>query len=109
MRSGFSVCAKAFRCQVLFPRKLPRSTTCSFRLATLLRLETLAEYSRTSPSRRGKPVSAGGRTFFELAGKVFETGFPARAPTRVFRGGHGLETGGSAAPLPRPARFPTRH
>src|SRR5258706_9063408 len=96
MRSGFSVCAKAFRCQVPFPRKLPRSTTCSFRVATLLRLETLAEYSRTSPARRGNSVSAGGRTFFELAGQGFRTGLAARAPTGLFAGGGGREPGRSA-------------
>src|SRR5712692_1407586 len=102
MRSGFSVCAKAFRCQVLFPKKLPRSTTCSFRVATLLRLETLAEYSRTSPARRGNSVSAGGRTFFELAGKVCEPDFAAGAPTGFFaEGTHGNR-------VARPRRLPER-
>src|SRR5260221_13631866 len=96
MRSGFSVCAKAFRCQVLFPRKLPRSTTCSFRVATLLRLETLAEYSRTSPARRGNSVSAGGRTCFELAGKACRADLTGGPPTRLFPRGHASEPGGPA-------------
>src|SRR5258706_4935489 len=96
MRSGFSVCAKAFKCQVPFPRKLPRSTTCSFRVATLLRLETLAEYSRTSPARRGNSVSAGGKTLFELAGKGRATGLTAHPPTGFFSRGGSREPGGPA-------------
>src|SRR5260370_38825372 len=93
MRKGFSVCAKAFKCQVFFSRKLPRPTTCKRRVATFSRLETLAEYSRTSPDRRGNSVSAGGGTFFELAAKV---AFTTAGVTRFFTGGASRKTGGAA-------------
>src|SRR5712692_4217116 len=96
MRSGFSVCAKAFKCQVLFPRKLPRPTTCKRRFATLLSLETLAEYSRTSPGRRGNPVSTGGKTFFESAGSAGTGDFTPGALTGFFAGGASRKPGGSA-------------
>jgi len=64
---GFWVCAKACKCHVLFPRKLPRPATCSLRVATSLSLETLAVYSRTSPARSGTPVSMRDVTLFEPA------------------------------------------
>src|SRR5579859_2393991 len=59
MRSGFSVCAKAYRCQALLPKKLWRARVCRRRLATLLSLETSAENSRTSPACKGGVASAG--------------------------------------------------
>src|SRR2546429_9036520 len=69
MRNGLCVWAKACKCQTLFPRKVPRPATSSFKLATFSRLETLAVYSRTSPARRGNAVSTGAAAFFETAGR----------------------------------------
>src|SRR5260370_41913246 len=92
MRKGFSVCAKAFKCQVFFSRKLPRPTTCKRRVATFSRLETLAEYSRTSPDRRGNSVSAGGGTFLGTAAQIY---LPTRGPTRFFPRRPSPQTGGA--------------
>src|SRR5260370_27023381 len=70
MRNGFNVWANACKCQVLFPKKLPRPATCSFRVATLLSLEIFAAYSSTSPALSGSPASTGAAAFFESAGEV---------------------------------------
>src|SRR5256885_17023887 len=81
MRNAFCVCAKACKCQTLFPIKVPRPATWSFKLATFSRLETLAVYSRTSPGRRGNAVSTGAAAFFEMAGRwgLAAAAFPALA------------------------------
>src|SRR5712691_4156434 len=96
MRNGFSVGAESLKCKVLFPRKLPRPATCNFRVATLLRLETLAEYSRTSPARKGNPVSTGCKTFFESASEAGAVDFTAGAFTGFSAGGDSRKPGGSA-------------
>src|ERR1700687_2285268 len=81
MRNGFNVWANACKCQVLFPKKLPRPATCSFRVATLSSLETFAVYSRTSPALSGSPGSTGDATFFESAGKVDFTAAALEGPS----------------------------
>jgi len=47
---------KAFMMPGAVSRKLPRSTTCSFRVAHC-EIGNVAEYSKTSPARRGNSVS----------------------------------------------------
>src|SRR6267378_1415778 len=95
MRKGFWVCAKARRCQLFLPRKLPRPATSRRRVATLSSFETLAVYSRTSPARRGIPVSTGGAGFFESAGKDGKAGFTARALVGFSGGSASRKPGGS--------------
>src|SRR6202158_6150418 len=93
MRKGFNVWANACKCQVLFPKKLPRPATCNFRVATLLSLETFAVYSSTSPALRGSPASTGDAAFFESAGEV---DFTAAAFADFSAGVASRKPGGSA-------------
>jgi len=51
MRNGFSVCDESFQCQCSSQEIAVRQPAAS-NGPTLLRLETLAEYSRTSPDRK---------------------------------------------------------
>jgi len=90
MRSGFSVWRESFldaRCP--FPRKLPRSTTCSFRVATLLRLETLAEYSRNlaEPQEASRYVGGEAGSFFRIGGQGFAQRPSQPARQRAFFAG----------------------
>src|SRR5437762_8959274 len=101
MRNGLCVWAKACKCQTLFPRKVPRPATSSFKLATFSRLETLAVYSRTSPARRGNAVSTGAAAFFETAGR---RGLPAAALAGFAGGGASRNpAGGGIRPPARAA------
>src|ERR1700688_896623 len=75
MRKGFSVRAKACRCQAFFPKKLRRSTISRRRFATLLSLATSAANSNTSPARKGVAASPGagrspGAVTFDGAGEA---------------------------------------
>src|SRR6266849_1320444 len=85
MRSGFSVWAKAWRCQAVLPKKLRRSRICSCKLATLLRFATSVANSSTSPERMGPAASgAAGAAdafagFARDAGEVSGTELPREA------------------------------
>src|SRR5579859_1195944 len=71
MRNGFSVRAKACRCQAVLPKKVRRSRICSRKLATLLSFATSAANSSTSPARSGPAASE------EPGVTAAFTGFPA--------------------------------
>src|SRR5260370_21491816 len=106
MRNAFWVCAKACKCQVLFPRNVPRPATCSRKVATLLSWETLAVYSRTSPARRGSTASTGGAAFFEPRGKAdfaaaAFAGFAAGSASRKPGGSGDTTSGTGCAPCAR--------
>src|ERR1700675_626576 len=70
MRKGFSVCANAWRCHALLPRKFRFSATFKRRFATLFNFDTFAEYCQVSPARNGEPASATTAVFFESAGRL---------------------------------------
>src|SRR5216683_7771890 len=74
MRSGFSVCAMAWRCQAVLPKKVRRSRICSRKLATLLRFATSAANSSTSPERRGPAASGAAGAAGAFAGFAGDAG-----------------------------------
>src|SRR6516164_7787364 len=91
MRYGFSVWAKACKCQEFLPPRFLFSAATIFKFATVLfNWVTLALYSSASPGRSTNPGSAGGLAFLpsvSLGGGVL--GFRATEGGGVVAAGGG--------------------